>query len=106
MSQSSTTATAIQPEFDTLWGHPKPLWMLFMAEFWERFAFYGIRWALTLYIVAQFFGGDAGGEGAERGAECLWVKALLRRHVVSRGTGGKMASSMKFAIGRVIVPTD
>jgi POT family proton-dependent oligopeptide transporter len=28
--------------------------MLFMTEFWERFAFYGIRWALVLYIVAQF----------------------------------------------------
>jgi POT family proton-dependent oligopeptide transporter len=63
MSHSSTPVTATQPEFDTLWGHPKPLWMLFMAEFWERFAFYGIRWALTLYIVAQFFAGDAGGEG-------------------------------------------
>jgi len=50
------------PEFDNLWGHPKPLWMLFMAEFWERFAFYGIRWALTLYIVAQFFNGDSSGQ--------------------------------------------
>ena len=28
-----------------------------MTEFWERFAFYGIRWALVLYIVAQFHGG-------------------------------------------------
>jgi POT family proton-dependent oligopeptide transporter len=36
--------------------------MLFMTEFWERFAFYGMRWALTLYIVAQFFGGDASGQ--------------------------------------------
>jgi hypothetical protein len=35
--------------------------MLFMTEFWERFAFYGIRWALTLYIVAQFY--DGAGEG-------------------------------------------
>ncbi len=43
-------------------GHPKPLWMLFMTEFWERFAFYGMRWALTLYIVAEFFAGDATGE--------------------------------------------
>jgi len=43
-------------------GHPKPLWMLFMSEFWERFAFYGIRWAMVLYIVAQFHAGDASGE--------------------------------------------
>ena len=50
------------PEFKQVLGHPRPLWMLFMSEFWERFAFYGMRWALTLYIVAQFHGGDASGE--------------------------------------------
>src|SRR3546814_20015503 len=47
---------------DLVLGHPRQLWMLFMTEFWERFAFYGMRWALTLYIVAQFFGGDASGQ--------------------------------------------
>jgi POT family proton-dependent oligopeptide transporter len=50
------------PEFKQILGHPSPLWMLFMTEFWERFAFYGIRWALVLYIVAQFYNGSAGGE--------------------------------------------
>jgi POT family proton-dependent oligopeptide transporter len=50
------------PEFKQIMGHPGPLWMLFMTEFWERFAFYGIRWALVLYIVAQFHGGDAAGQ--------------------------------------------
>lgn len=50
------------PEFSQLLGHPRPLWMLFMSEFWERFAFYGIRWALVLYIVAQFHGGDPSGQ--------------------------------------------
>jgi len=50
------------PEFKQILGHPAPLWMLFMTEFWERFAFYGIRWALVLYIVAQFYGGDAAGQ--------------------------------------------
>ena len=51
------------PQFKQVLGHPQPLWMLFMTEFWERFAFYGMRWALTLYIVAQFFQGDAAGQG-------------------------------------------
>ena len=50
------------PEFKQVMGHPGPLWMLFMAEFWERFAFYGIRWALVLYIVAQFYAGDQAGQ--------------------------------------------
>ncbi len=63
MSGATTTSgpPAI-PEFKQVMGHPKPLWMLFMTEFWERFAFYGIRWALTLYIVAQFYNGDAAGQ--------------------------------------------
>lgn len=64
MSASQTSTPIATPDFGTLWGHPKPLWMLFMAEFWERFAFYGIRWALTLYIVSQFYEGNASGEAA------------------------------------------
>ena len=50
------------PAFPQTLGHPRPLWMLFMTEFWERFAFYGIRWALTLYIVAEFYNGSGAGE--------------------------------------------
>ncbi len=52
------------PEFKQILGHPAPLWMLFMSEFWERFAFYGIRWALVLYIVDQFYKGDGTGQAA------------------------------------------
>ncbi|MCG2584584.1 peptide MFS transporter [Massilia sp. TS11] len=63
MSGGATTQQEVAiPEFKQIMGHPQPLWMLFMSEFWERFAFYGIRWALTLYIVAQFHGGDAAGQ--------------------------------------------
>lgn len=62
MSSPSTALPEIKPDYPELWGHPRPLWMLFMAEFWERFAFYGMRWALTLYIVTQFFDGDASGQ--------------------------------------------
>lgn len=63
MSGAADTPTPVTPpEFPQLMGHPRPLWMLFMTEFWERFAFYGMRWALTLYIVAQFFQGDPSGQ--------------------------------------------
>ena len=50
------------PDYPQLFGHPRPLWMLFMTEFWERFAFYSVSWALTLYIVAQFYHGDPAGQ--------------------------------------------
>src|SRR6478736_1857943 len=59
---TSPRVEAAIPTFDQVLGHPAPLWMLFMSEFWERFAFYGIRWALVLYIVAQFHGGSASGQ--------------------------------------------
>ncbi|HKW02819.1 MAG TPA: oligopeptide:H+ symporter [Vicinamibacterales bacterium] len=62
---SAATPTRVEaaiPPFGQVLGHPAPLWMLFMSEFWERFAFYGIRWALVLYIVAQFHGGSATGQ--------------------------------------------
>src|SRR5512146_1650436 len=61
-SSASAAGTAAPREFPELLGHPAPLWMLFMTEFWERFSFYGMRWALTLYIVAQFYGGSGTGE--------------------------------------------
>ena len=62
MSGATVTDQGPIPEYTQLMGHPRPLWMLFMTEFWERFAFYGIRWALVLYIVAQFHGGDGSGQ--------------------------------------------
>jgi POT family proton-dependent oligopeptide transporter len=61
-SVSGTRELRDPPNYPQVMGHPQPLWMLFMTEFWERFAFYGIRWALVLYIVAQFHGGSATGE--------------------------------------------
>ncbi|MEO5962039.1 MAG: oligopeptide:H+ symporter, partial [Thermomonas sp.] len=64
MSGAASSTPGQIPEFKQIMGHPRPLWMLFMTEFWERFAFYGIRWALVLYIVAQFHGGEASGESA------------------------------------------
>jgi POT family proton-dependent oligopeptide transporter len=59
---TNTQGEVVIPEFKQIMGHPSPLWMLFMTEFWERFAFYGIRWALVLYIVAQFYGGAGVGQ--------------------------------------------
>ncbi|WP_201316126.1 oligopeptide:H+ symporter [Dyella sp. EPa41] len=63
MTETTTAAASATPDYPQTMGHPRPLWMLFMTEFWERFAFYGMRWALTLYIVAEFFNNDPSGQG-------------------------------------------
>lgn len=33
--------------------YPKQLWFLFLSEMWERFAFYGMRGMLTIFMVEQ-----------------------------------------------------
>jgi POT family proton-dependent oligopeptide transporter len=40
-----------EPEFA---GHPKGLYMLFFAEMWERFSFYGMRALLIFYLVQHW----------------------------------------------------
>jgi len=62
MSISGITDAPSVPDFPQTLGHPRPLWMLFMTEFWERFAFYSVSWALALYIVAHFYHGDPAGQ--------------------------------------------
>lgn len=37
-----------------LFGHPTGLYMLFFAEMWERFSYYGMRALLVLYIIKGF----------------------------------------------------
>lgn len=41
-------------ESDTLWGHPKGLYVLFFTELWERFSFYGMRALLIFYLTRHF----------------------------------------------------
>src|SRR5262245_5160430 len=55
LSEPAVSETETYPQ---VLGHPRPLWLLFMTEFWERFCYYGMRWALSLYVVAAFFGGN------------------------------------------------
>lgn len=40
---------------DEILGHPRGLWMLFGSEFWERFAYYGMRAFLAVYVAQAFF---------------------------------------------------
>ncbi len=49
MSQSTESS----PE-KTILGHPSGLFVLFFAELWERFCYYGMRALLAFYVVAQF----------------------------------------------------
>ena len=44
-----------EPEFV---GHPKGLYMLFFAEMWERFSYYGMRALLIFYLTKHWLFAD------------------------------------------------
>jgi POT family proton-dependent oligopeptide transporter len=51
----ATTAVDRPPALDdrSFFGHPRGLRLLFMAEMWERFSYYGMRGILILYLVQR-----------------------------------------------------
>ncbi|MBV1906628.1 MAG: peptide MFS transporter [Pseudomonadales bacterium] len=44
-------------------GHPRGLVVLFFAEMWERFSYYGMRALLILYLTKHFLFGDSDATG-------------------------------------------
>lgn len=107
MSGAATPhGNVVIPEFKQVLGHPRPLWMLFMSEFWERFAFYGMRWALVLYMVAQFHGGDASGQAPSNliyGAylALVYAAAIFGGYVADRVLGYQRS----ILLGAIIMAT-
>jgi POT family proton-dependent oligopeptide transporter len=53
-----TVATGI-PVFIQLKKHPRGLFVLFFAEMWERFSYYGMRGILIFYLTQHFLYDDA-----------------------------------------------
>jgi len=57
-----TLATCI-PVFTQMRKHPKGLHILFFAEMWERFSFYGMRGLLIFYLTQHFLFDDRTAQG-------------------------------------------
>jgi len=65
MSQAAPPQDSLVDEGPQLLGHPRGLYVLFFAELWERFCYYGMRALLAIYIAQQFYAH----ESPERGQE-------------------------------------
>lgn len=50
----ATTHAAAGDQRRTFLGHPRALYMLFFAEMWERFSYYGMRAILVFYLTKHF----------------------------------------------------
>jgi len=52
-SIQNTNSLTLEEIQDFKGKYPKQLWYLFLSEMWERFAFYGMRGMLTIFMVEQ-----------------------------------------------------
>jgi POT family proton-dependent oligopeptide transporter len=64
----ASPAVFVPPPPGDKFGQPQALWQLVHSEFWERFAYYGMRALLAIYVAKTFFGllpeGEAKAEAA------------------------------------------
>ncbi|MBL8856982.1 MAG: peptide MFS transporter [Planctomycetes bacterium] len=51
---ASVTDESIPSDEPTILGHPRGLFVLFFAELWERFCYYGMRALLVFHLIAMF----------------------------------------------------
>jgi proton-dependent oligopeptide transporter, POT family len=49
----TTSATAAYPASQDILGQPSRLFVLFFAEMWERFSYYGMRALLVLFLITE-----------------------------------------------------
>ena len=70
-----TVATGVPVMIQLLRNHPRGLFILFFAEMWERFSYYGMRGLLVFYLTQQFLFDDKFSNG-EYGAYTTLVYLL------------------------------
>jgi proton-dependent oligopeptide transporter, POT family len=86
-----TVATAI-PVFTQMRKHPKGLHILFFAEMWERFSYYGMRSILVFYLTQQFLF-NTGFAGSQYGAytSLVYLMPLIGGILADKYLGTKKA---------------
>jgi POT family proton-dependent oligopeptide transporter len=86
-----TVLTAI-PVFTQMRKHPKGLHILFFAEMWERFSYYGMRSLLVFFLTQQFLFSD-GLAGSQYGAytSLVYLMPLIGGVLADRYLGTRKA---------------
>ncbi len=82
-------AASKKPEFA---GHPKGLYMLFFAEMWERFSYYGMRAILIFYLTQHWLFSD-GKSNLIYGAytSLVYITPVLGGYLADRYLGQRKA---------------
>ena len=89
MATSSASARMAEP---MLIGHPRGLFVLFFAEMWERFSYYGMR-ALLIFYLTKHFLIDAAHASVIYGAytSLVYITPVVGGWLADRYLGGRRA---------------
>lgn len=96
-----------EPEFA---GHPKGLYMLFFAEMWERFSYYGMRALLIFYLTKHWLFSD-GNANLIYGAytSLVYITPVLGGYLADRYLGQRKAvlfGGLLLAIGHSLMAVE
>ncbi len=95
MPDGSVTTGSQDAEVRTFMGHPRGLAVLFFAEMWERFSFYGMRGLLILYLTKHWLFGDAEASSIYAGyAAMVYLMPVLGGLIADRYLGFRHAVTM------------
>ena len=86
------TAAADRSDPGTFLGHPKGLFVLFFAEMWERFSYYGMRALLIFYLTKHWLFSDER-SGVIYGAytALVYITPVLGGYLADRWLGQRKA---------------
>lgn len=83
----------------SFFGHPKGLAVLFFAEMWERFSFYGMRALLVLYLTQHFLFADEEAQGLYAAyASLVYLMPVLGGMIADRYLGSRKAVTVGAAL--------
>jgi len=93
LSDTASANGAASSASDTsFFGHPKGLAVLFFAEMWERFSFYGMRALLVLYLTQHFLFSDNESQGIYAAyASLVYLMPLIGVVIADRYLGPRKA---------------
>ncbi|RZL98381.1 MAG: MFS transporter, partial [Sphingomonas sp.] len=104
---SAVQAGGVPADAKTFLGHPRGLFMLFFAEMWERFSYYGMRAILVLYLTKHFLFAEQPAY-AIYGAytSLVYITPIIGGYIADRHLGARravLAGGVLITIGHLLI---
>jgi len=103
----ASAPTGVPADAKTLLGHPRGLFMLFFAEMWERFSYYGMRAILIFYLTKHFLFAEEPAYGIYGAYTSLvYITPVIGGYLADRFLGARKAvlfGGIFIAVGHLLI---